>query len=184
MEVAYILGWFDGASKGNPGFAGAGAHIGLIYTGDPITTNPHETWCAHRALGACQTNNVAEYVGLKMLLKRVCVGVERNEWGKKVLKIILRGDSNLVIGQVSGKMRCNAPHLQRLRDECAALLQRVRTRLEPHGTAVELSHVFRSENKRADVLANIGAHKARRAAALGAQPPRPRAGTGRATGQV
>jgi len=76
--------YFDGASRGNPGPAGAG---GVIYDAqqkivDTYAINLGET-----------TNNVAEYGGLLAGLNRCC------ELNIKELKVY--GDSNLVINQVT-----------------------------------------------------------------------------------
>lgn len=77
-------GFFDGASRGNPGTAGAGALL--------VNENGETVWETARFLGT-KTNNEAEYTALILLLKAA------KERGVKELKIY--GDSKLVVCQVS-----------------------------------------------------------------------------------
>ena len=118
---------FDGASRGNPGPAAVGA--ALTRNGDRIDT-------AHRTIGTT-TNNVAEYRALEATLE---LAAENG-----VSSLTVRGDSQLVIKQVTGEWNANEK-LGRLRDG-------IRNQLTAFAD-VEFEHVNRNENRAADSLAN------------------------------
>ena len=121
----------DGASRGNPGEAGAGA----------VLLDGERRPLASRALylGQC-TNNVAEYrallAGLELALQHGC---ER-------LTIFL--DSELIVRQISGQYKVKNAHLQPLYLQAKGLLQRLK--------GWRIKHVPRAENAQADQLANQG----------------------------
>lgn len=122
----------DGAARGNPGPAGAGAVIatpeGRIV--DEIA----------RGLGRT-TNNVAEYTA-------VILGLERaRELG--ATDVTLRSDSLLLVNQLTGRFKVRTAHLRPLHaraTELARAFPRIRIR-----------HVPRAQNAEADRLANLGA---------------------------
>ena len=119
----------DGAARGNPGPAGAGACIrdedGAVVSED----------C--RYLGEA-TNNVAEYEALLLGMERA------KELGAR--RIEMRADSELVVRQLNGEYRVRNPALQRL----YARVQQLESEFE----SVEYRHVPRAENRAADRLAN------------------------------
>jgi ribonuclease HI len=119
----------DGASRGNPGPAGAGAVI------EDEQGNAIER--LGRFLGR-QTNNVAEYEGLLLGLRRA------HELGAREVEV--RADSELLIRQLQGRYRVKNPDLQRLHAEAMALLKGF--------THVGVSHVPREENGAADEMSN------------------------------
>ncbi|HXN54630.1 MAG TPA: ribonuclease HI family protein [Myxococcales bacterium] len=119
----------DGASRGNPGPAGAGAVI-LDDQGNIVER-------LGRFLGR-QTNNVAEYEGLLLGLGRA------HELGAREVEV--RADSELLIRQLQGRYRVKNPELQRLHAEAMALLKGF--------SYVGLSHVPREENGAADEMSN------------------------------
>lgn len=123
-------GYFDGASRGNPGIAGAGA---LLVDDDGTVV-----WETARFLGK-KTNNEAEYMALILLLN---AARERN-----VTKLKIYGDSKLVISQVSKQWKINLPHLRALAQEAWKLME---------GMQVILGWIPREQNKRADELSNQG----------------------------
>ncbi|NLX85188.1 MAG: ribonuclease HI family protein [Synergistaceae bacterium] len=123
-------GFFDGASRGNPGNAGAGALM--------INNEGKVVWEKAVFLGK-KTNNEAEYLALITLLKAA------KEQGIKTLKVF--GDSKLVISQVSRQWKINLPHLR-------LLAQRVWDLSE--GMDISYHWIPREENKRADILSNEG----------------------------
>ena len=84
------------------------------------------------------TNNVAEYKGLILGLKYL-------KMNYKFLKI--KGDSMLVINQMTGKYKVKSPHLLVLYNEAKELCQDMN---------VEFIYIPREENKEADALANEG----------------------------
>jgi ribonuclease HI len=121
-------GNFDGASRGNPGEAGAGALLR-----DP---EGRRIWEVARPLGR-RTNNEAEYAALILLLEEA----ERRGIGE----LEIRGDSRLVVEQVRGRWKISAPHLRPLAERARALMA---------GRAVRLLWVPREENREADALSN------------------------------
>ncbi len=121
----------DGASRGNPGEAGAGSV--LLDGGD------QELAARSCYLGKC-TNNVAEYkaliMGLQSVLELDCGKVE----------IFL--DSQLIVRQIQGSYKVKHPTLKPLFIQVNALLAKV--------DSWTVAHVPREQNKRADELANKG----------------------------
>lgn len=121
----------DGASRGNPGQAGAGA---------VLLDNGNEELAAKSVyLGVC-TNNVAEYkallIGLDEALRHGCTDVA----------VFL--DSELIVRQIQGRYKVKNEAL-------LPLFQQVRERLDRFA-AWSITHVPRSQNARADQLANRG----------------------------
>ena len=123
-------GYFDGASRGNPGKAGAGALL--------INEDGKIIWEASRFLGE-KTNNEAEYMALIMLLKAA------KDHGVSSLRVF--GDSKLVVSQISRQWKINLPHLRLLAREAWDLAE---------GMDITYSWIPREENKRADMLSNEG----------------------------
>jgi len=121
----------DGASRGNPGPAGAGAQI----------TDPDGVVLAEVTEGLGEaTNNVAEYTAVIRGLERAL------ELGAG--SVLLRSDSQLLINQLTGRYRVKSPHLQ-------PLYRRVRE-LAAGFDSIEYEHVRRERNTEADRLANQG----------------------------
>jgi ribonuclease HI len=127
-EVDLMIGYFDGASRGNPGEAGAGACI--VGDGGEIV------WECAEYLGV-KTNNEAEYTALLRLL------AEARSRGLNELEI--KGDSKLVVCQVSRQWKINLPHLRKLAESAWQLMD---------GLDVKLSWTPREGNKLADALSN------------------------------
>jgi ribonuclease HI len=119
----------DGASRGNPGDAGAGAVL-LDGSGAVVAT-------AKKYLGIC-TNNEAEYRALILGLEAALKLKMRH------LKIFL--DSELIVRQIEGVYRVKNKNLQGLMKEVRKLL----SFLESYSVA----HVERHFNSVADRLAN------------------------------
>jgi ribonuclease HI len=121
----------DGASRGNPGPAGAGAQI----------TGPDGSVLAEVAEGLGETtNNVAEYTAVIRGLERAL------ELG--ATDVLLRSDSQLLINQLTGRYRVKTSHLQPLHRRVRELGARFDT--------IEYEHVRRERNTEADRLANLG----------------------------
>ena len=123
--------WTDGASRGNPGPAGAGAIL-KTPAGDVL-------FSASCYLGHT-TNNVAEY---RALLVGLSGALEQG-----VRRVDVRADSELLIKQLTGEYRVKSPLLKPLFAQAKALLSRFE--------AVRLQHVRRALNAEADALANQG----------------------------
>src|SRR3982751_2793213 len=105
MKDEVITIQFDGGSRGNPGPAGIGVVLRAA-DGTPFVT-------LGRFIGRA-TNNVAEYKALITALQ------EAQKLGAK--KIIIRGDSELIIKQMRGEYRVKNPDLKNLYDEAQWLL--------------------------------------------------------------
>lgn len=121
-------GYFDGASRGNPGEAAIGAYL-INDKGEIISE-------ISQRIGS-KTNNEAEYMALITLLEEV----KRRD----IKEAKLYGDSQLVINQVSGKWRINHLHLYDLCEQVLRLIQ---------GMRVTLIWIPREENAYADSLSN------------------------------
>jgi len=120
---------FDGGSRGNPGPAGIGVVVRAA-DGTPLVT-------LGRFIGRA-TNNVAEY-------KALITGLQKaKELGPK--KIVIRGDSELVVKQMRGEYRVKNADLRDLYDEAQHLLHQF-----DHAT---IDHNYRHKNALADKLAN------------------------------
>lgn len=119
----------DGAARGNPGPAGAGAVI--------VSPDGHIVAKVGKFLGD-ETNNVAEYMGLIIGLKRA------KAMGIKELDVL--ADSELMVRQLNGDYAVKAEHLKPLHDEAKALLKAF--------TEIEVRHIPREENAQADAMSN------------------------------
>jgi ribonuclease HI len=119
----------DGAARGNPGPAGAGAVI--------ISPDGHIQARVGKFLGE-STNNVAEYMGLILGLKRA------RAMGIKELDVL--ADSELMVRQLHGDYAVKAEHLKPLHDEAKQLLSTF--------SVADIRHVPREENKLADEMSN------------------------------
>ena len=133
-----VAQYFDGGSRGNPGTAGCGAVVFFDPQNHDSLRNPNSHITAYSYLGVA-TNNDAEYEGLLLgLLLAYNAGVTR---------LNVRGDSQLVINQLTGAYNAREPRLQRLLSLARQMLRRFR-----HGTTSE--HVYREMNRVADTLSN------------------------------
>ena len=123
-----MKGYFDGASRGNPGEAGAGALL--------EDERGQVAWEAAEPLGT-RTNNEAEYLALILLLE------EARTSGIKDLDVF--GDSRLVVKQVVKAWKINEPRLLDLARRAWALCE---------GMKVRFDWIPREKNARADALSN------------------------------
>jgi len=128
-EVRRVRVFSDGAARGNPGLAGAGAVI-LDEDGRVLAR-------LGKFLGK-QTNNVAEYQGLVLGLRRA------RQMGAREVEI--RADSQLLIRQLQGKYAVKNEVLKRLYEEALALLRSFER--------YELVHIPREQNALADEMSN------------------------------
>ena len=124
-----VVIYTDGASKGNPGPAGAGAVI-IDGKGDVISE-------ISMFLGN-MTNNQAEYQALILALKEVA--------GLRPERLIIKSDSQLMVRQLSGEYKVKDMDLFALFN----LVQRQLKMIQ----SWEIEHIPRDENNRADKLAN------------------------------
>jgi ribonuclease HI len=127
----------DGAARGNPGPAGAGAYV------EASTDHPAEEH--FEALGAT-TNNVAEYRALLLALR--CAAA------RGASEVAITSDSLLLVEQINGRFKVKAPHLKPLFAEAVRRAKEFRS--------FRIRHVRREQNKKADRLANLGADASER----------------------
>jgi ribonuclease HI len=119
--------YFDGASRGNPGPAAVGW---VLVSGDGIVAEGGER------VGET-TNNRAEYEALVRGLEAAA------DYGFE--EVVVRGDSQLVVEQVTGAWETNDPGLRERRVRVHELLDRF--------DEWSITHVPRELNDRADELA-------------------------------
>lgn len=134
----------DGAARGNPGPAAAGA---ILFDADaPSRPRAAPVEMISEALGTT-TNNVAEYIALLLALEAA------EGLGAREVDLLL--DSKLIVEQLHGRYRVRDQKLMPLHREAIARLARLQ-----RWTA---RHVPRSENKAADALANAALDRGARA---------------------
>lgn len=124
----------DGAARGNPGPAGAGAAL-LDNQGRSLAEKA-------RYLGKA-TNNEAEYQALVMGLT---LALERDH-----LRISIQTDSELMAKQITGEYKIKEPRLKKYFTQAHALLGKFQK--------WEIKAVPRAENRLADRLSNIAIDK-------------------------
>jgi ribonuclease HI len=129
MEETLTL-QFDGGSRGNPGPAGIGVVVSAA-DGTPLVT-------LGRFIGRA-TNNVAEYRALITAME------EAQKLGAK--KVLIRGDSELVIKQMKGIYKVRNPDMQVLHAEAQSVIRKFQQ--------AKIEHNLRDKNELADELANL-----------------------------
>jgi ribonuclease HI len=120
---------FDGGSRGNPGICGSGF---VLYKNNEIIAEESSL------VSDNNTNNFAEYMALILGLTKA-----------KILNIKylnVKGDSQLVINQVTGKYKVNSENLKPLHKKAVELINAF--------DVVLFEHIKRNLNKFADKLAN------------------------------
>ena len=130
-------GWlihFDGGSRGNPGPAACGAVIQPPGGEAPIERA--------RYLGDA-TNNVAEYNGVILALETLIQLSARRPIGP----VMIRGDSQLAVRQLSGVWKIKDANL-------ASLAREIRGLMAQLDSVVEFEHVYRERNSAADAVVN------------------------------
>jgi ribonuclease HI len=106
---------FDGGSRGNPG-QGYGSYA--------IRWPGMSQQVVRLRFGDKVTNNEAEYDTLIAALEATLKRLQDNEAAPETARVDIRGDSALVINQVTGKWECKEPRLQLRCDRVRFLLQR------------------------------------------------------------
>ncbi|KAF7123646.1 hypothetical protein RHSIM_Rhsim12G0048800 [Rhododendron simsii] len=123
---------FDGASKGNPGQAGAGA---------VLRADDGSMICRVREGLGIATNNAAEYRALILGMKYALM--------KGFTNIRVLGDSKLVCMQIQGLWKVRHQNMSNLYEEAKKLKDRF--------LSFEIKHVLRDLNSAADAEANHAA---------------------------
>ena len=157
-----ITVYFDGGARGNPGVAGAGAVITRQIRGEEAS----RVVKVRQYCGPNATNNVAEYTGLLVGLRTAKEFAEETiknagDGNAIDIQVNIRGDSDLIIKQMNGQYRCNNAGLIPLYDDCRSIASQLMM-LEHSKLAdgmkcrvsIDISHVYRNDNKLADALAN------------------------------
>ena len=121
----------DGAARGNPGPAGAGAILRDSSTGEVLAE-------IAQGLGRA-TNNVAEWTAVRLALE------EARRLG--ATHVDVRMDSELVARQISGVYRVKHPDLQPIHAAVMALLRSF--------DGYTVGHIPRELNRDADRLSNV-----------------------------
>lgn len=131
--------YFDGSAQPNPGAGGCGWVL-KDHRGSVISQDGSECDIDSRRR---TTSNQAEYQGLiKGLIASNIEGVRRLE---------VRGDSELIIKQMTGDYQCKSPNLIELYREAKDLASRFQN--------ISFLHIPRDENSLADSIARHFAQK-------------------------
>ena len=125
-----IIAYTDGASRGNPGVSSYGLKV---------IDEKNQTLFEEAGFLGVLTNNLAEYRGLYRLLE---LAVQN-----KVNSLVLKTDSELAVRQLKGIYKVKSKNLKPLYTQCKNLMDQI--------PQLDIVHVFREENKRADELANL-----------------------------
>jgi ribonuclease HI len=123
--------FFDGASKGNPGNAGAG---GVIYSSDGSRKDSFSWGLGQR------TNNQAEILGLQ----KACQIAHEN--GIKAIQVLR--DSEILIKNLNSNDHFSNPMINKT-------LQRLRQVMQYFSSSL-FFHILRGSNKEADGKVNMG----------------------------
>lgn len=126
-----IICYTDGASRGNPGLASAGA---VIFEGENVLAEI-------RSFLGTQTNNWAEYEAVAQVLERI------KELELTDREIEIRMDSKLVAEQLSGNWKIK-------KDTLKAQYDKIQYITNDGFNNVIYTHVRREKNTYADRLAN------------------------------
>ena len=121
----------DGAARGNPGLAGAGAVLRDAADGSLVSE-------LAVVLGE-RTNNYAEWTAVALALEEAVL--------LRATHVDLRMDSQLVARQISGQSRVKHPDLLPIHQRVMGLLTRF--------AGYTVGHVPRELNKEADRLSNV-----------------------------
>jgi len=132
----------DGASRSNPGQAGAGVYIFIPITASESGKEKEVEIAVY--LGET-TNNQAEYRAALLALR--WLNNHQSELASDS-KIEMFLDSQLVVKQINKEWKIKHAALAKIAEQCWQEISDL-----PH--SIELSHVRREKNKKADSLANL-----------------------------
>ena len=128
MKAKLLTIYTDGASRGNPGPAGAGV---IILDGKKKIRE------ISKYLGEA-TNNIAEYNAVVFALEEALA--------LKADEIVIKLDSELVVRQLIGEYKVKDGEIRKLFEKVLGMLRIFRR--------FEVRHIERAKNKEADKLAN------------------------------
>jgi ribonuclease HI len=136
-EESCCLLQFDGLSQPNPGVSTAGA---VLFSPTESSATIREPIFERGIFIDYATNNQAEYTSLLIGLQSA---LELN-----VHRLLIEGDSQLVISQTAGLWKVKNEALQQLHTEVLALLK------SPQFEFIAIRHVYRKNNTYADGITN------------------------------
>ena len=151
---------FDGASRSNPGHAGAASMLLYLTSFDrgynedgeasgEICEHDDCVWGSSYYIGKKITNNQSEYLALIHGLEACTPNYPHKD--KEIEHLTISGDSELVIKQLKGEYQCKHSKLIPLYEKAKRLIEKVKQT----GATVELVWIPREENVRCDHLANM-----------------------------
>jgi len=163
-ELVKVLIMFDGGSRGNPGSAGAGALVNISAQKDGKSTQKtsSSTATVYRSIKKIRirhyldedaTNNEAEYCGLCKGLEttleelRAFQSARRRSLGAFGVHVVVQGDSQLIIKQLTKQYQCKHPMLRRYLDKARSLVDEISKICILH---IDYQHVYRENNSVAD----------------------------------
>ena len=138
-EESY-LAWFDGACK--PVNPGGTASFGVVIEGEDATVLLRDHGVVGQ--GEAMSNNVAEYAGVCHILRYLA--------SRPPGRVTIRGDSNLVINQLSGYWRIKKGLYLPIATETKELLADLRGL----GWQIDFCWIPREQNKQCDALSRRG----------------------------
>lgn len=142
---------FDGGARGNPGTAGSGAQVVFIKERCP----DQKRIFSLRKYIVKATNNVAEYQGLLIGLRKTYSELERfisaDKGCSTVIEVKIKGDSQIIIMQLQGNYKCKAENLKPFYKEAKSIISDIEKKYDAH---FSFQHVYRKDNVVADRLAN------------------------------
>ena len=121
----------DGASRGNPGPAGTGLLV--------LNTEKQEIYSESFFLGHSYTNNVAEY---SAVFRALYLAVKN-----KATHVTLKSDSQFLVRQLRGQYKVKSKNIMPLYLACQELIKQI--------PKIDIQHVHREFNRRADLIANL-----------------------------
>lgn len=143
-SIAYMILTIhtDGAARGNPGQAGAGAVI-EVQSEKSASGGKVQRYRLKSYLGVA-TNNRAEYRAVLFALEKAHALIK--EHNLEVERIVCYSDSELMVKQLTGKYKVKDSELAQLFVKVWNISQKL--------PKIEYKHIARAQNKEADRLAN------------------------------
>ena len=141
VQIKRLICMFDGMCQPiNPGGVACYGFIIKENNNNRIYQIYEEAGIAFEPFSKESSNNVAEYMALVKLLEWLVA----NHYNK--FCILIQGDSQLIINQLSGKYKVKSEKLKIYYDKTKTLIQRFKN--------LQIEWVIREKNKDADALAN------------------------------
>jgi ribonuclease HI len=148
-----VLLSFDGGSRGNPGLAGAGAEVVLLERTVKVIQKARTKIHVRNFLGETGfTNNMAEWqgvvAGLEQVEAQVQIFLDKNNGVAPNVKLVIQGDSQLVIRQLEGIYQCRNHKLIPFKAKVEGAISVLKGMVA--SLDVKYEHVYRSDNQVAD----------------------------------